>query len=94
MDNLHLSVVGREIESRLMAHEFNFRERNEPYAYLETDFVKISEFEPEEYYRFDEGQMKKYYPESWEKYIRGEFPLAQPTQEALDAYKAEQESGG
>lgn len=94
MDNLHLSVVGRQIVARLMAHEFNFREGNEPYAYLETDFVKISEFEPEEYYRYDEGQMKKYYPESWEKYIRGEFPLAQPTQEALDAYKAEQESGG
>ena len=93
MDNLHLSVIGRQIVARLMAHEFNFREGNEPYAYLETDYVKISEFEPEEYYRYDEGQMKKYYPESWEKYIRGEFPLAQPTEAAVEAYKDEQSGG-
>lgn len=94
MDNLHLSLTGRQIVARILAHEINFREQNEPYAYLETDFVKISEFDPDEYYRYDEDEMKAYFPESWEKYIKGEFPLAQPSQEALDEYKTEQESGG
>ena len=94
MDNLHLSLTGRQIVARLLAHEVNFREDNEPYAYCETDFVKIAEFDPDEYYRYDEGQMKSYFPESWEKYIKGTFPLAQPSQEALDAYQAEQENGG
>ncbi len=82
-DNLHLTLTGRQIFSRLLAHYVNFNEHNEPYAYLETDFIKIAEFDPEEYYRYDEGQMKEYFPESWEKYIKGEFPLAQPSDEAL-----------
>ena len=93
MDNLHLTLLGRQIFSRIFAHYVNFAERNEPYAYLETDFIKIDEYDTEEYYRYDEGLMKAYYPESWEKYIKGEFPLAQPSQEALDEYNAEQNGG-
>ena len=82
-DNLHLTLTGRQIFSRLLAHYINFQEHNEPYAYLETDFINIADFDPDEYYRYDEGQMKMYFPESWEKYIKGEFPLAQPSEEAL-----------
>ena len=93
MDNLHLTLKGRQIFSRIFAHYVNFAEHNEPYAYLETDYIKIAEYDTEEYYRYDEGMMKAYYPESWEKYIRGEFPLAQPSQEALDEYNAEQNGG-
>ncbi|WP_022766571.1 SGNH/GDSL hydrolase family protein [Butyrivibrio sp. XPD2006] len=93
MDNLHLTLKGRQIMARLLAHIVNFQEQNEPYCYLDTDKIKIAEFDPNEYYRYDEGQMKEYYPESWEKYIKGVFPLAQPSQEALDAYNAEQNGG-
>ena len=90
MDNLHLSLKGRQIYARLLGHAVNFELKNEPFAYLDTDKIKIAEYDTEETYRYDEGQMKEYYPESWEKYIRGEFPLAQPSQEALDQYNAEQ----
>ncbi len=93
MDNLHLTLLGRQIFSRVFSHYVNFAEHNEPYAYLETDHIKIAEYDTEEYFRCDEEIMKNYYPESWEKYIRGEFPLAQPSQEALDAYNAEQNGG-
>lgn len=78
MDGLHLSLTGRQIFARLLAHYPNFLEKNEPFAYLDTDFIKIKDFDPDEYYMYDEGEMKKYYPESYEKYIKGEFPLAQP----------------
>ena len=94
MDNLHLTLKGRQIFSRIFAHYVNFEEHNEPFAYLDTDFIKIAEYDTEEYYRYNEDWMKEYYPESWEKYIRGEFPLAQPSQEALDAYNAEQQQNG
>ena len=86
MDNLHLSLTGRQIFSRLLDHILNFTLKNEPYAYLETDFIKIAEFDPDEYYRYDERMMKEYYAESWEKYIKGVFPLAQPSEEALEEY--------
>ena len=89
MDNIHLTLKGRQIFSRIFAHYINFSEKNEPFAYLDTDFIKIAEYDTEETYRYDEGLMKEYYPESWEKYIKGEFPLAQPSQEALDQYNAE-----
>ena len=85
-DNLHLSLKGRQVLSRILAHEINFREMNEPYAYLETDYIEIATFDPNEYYRYDEGQMKEYFPESWEKYIKGIFPLAQPSPEAAAEY--------
>lgn len=93
MDNLHLSLKGRQVFSRLIAHQINFEEHNEPYAYMATDFIKIAEFNPEEYYRYDEGQMKEYFPESWEKYIKGEFPLAQPSEEALAEYGSAANTG-
>ena len=83
MDGVHLTLKGRQIFGRVFAHYINFSEHNEPYAYLETDFIKIAEYDTEEYYRYDEGMMKEYYPESWAKYIKGEFPLAQPSEEAL-----------
>ena len=93
MDNLHLTLKGRQVMARLLAHYVNFTVGNEPYCYLDTDTIKIAEFDPNEDYRYDEDMMKAYYPESWEKYIKGEFPLAQPSQEAVDAYNAEQNGG-
>ncbi len=84
MDNLHLSLKGRQIFARLLAHQLNFEEHNEPYAYLEGDFIKIAEFDPNEDFRYNEAWMQEFYPESWEKYVRGEFPLAQPSEWALE----------
>ena len=83
MDGIHLTLKGRQIFGRLMAHLVNFSEHNEPFAYMDTDFIKIAEYDTEENYRYSEEYMKMYYPESWEKYIKGEFPLAQPSEEAL-----------
>lgn len=85
-DHLHLSLTGRQIMARLLAHYVNFLEGNEPYCYLDTDFIKIAEFNPEEDYRYDELQMKEYYPESWEKYIKGKYPLAQPSEQAVELF--------
>ncbi len=85
-DNLHLSLKGRQIMGRLLAHYVNFIEGNEPYCYLETDYINIAEFDPEEDYRYDELMMKEYFPESWEKYIKGKFPLAQPSEQALELF--------
>lgn len=93
MDNLHLNLTGRQIMARLLAHYVNYTEKNEPFCYLDADKIKIAEFDPNENFRYDEGWMKEYYPESWEKYIQGVFPLAQPSQEALDEYNAEQNGG-
>ena len=93
MDNLHLNLTGRQIMARLLAHYVNYTEGNEPFCYLDADKIKIAEFDPNENFRYDEGWMKEYYPESWEKYIQGVFPLAQPSQEALDEYNAEQNGG-
>ncbi len=86
-DNLHLSLTGRQIVARLLAHEFNYREKNEPFAYLDADYINIAEFDPEEDFRYSESRMKEYYPESWEKYITGMYPLAQPSEEAAAEYK-------
>lgn len=83
MDNLHLNLTGRQIFARLIAHEINYKEGNEPFAYLDQDKIKISEFDPNENYRLDEYFMCTYYPESWEKYVKGEFPLAQPSEGAV-----------
>ena len=93
-DNLHLSLLGRQIFTRLLAHNINYSMKYEPFAYLDSDFIKIAEYDTEETYRYDESQMKQYYPESWEKYIKGMFPLAQPSEEALAKYNAEQNSDG
>ncbi len=93
IDNLHLNLTGRQIMARLLAHYVNYTEGNEPFCYLDADKIKIAEFDPNENFRYNEDWMKEYYPESWEKYIQGVFPLAQPSQEALDAYNAEQNGG-
>ncbi len=92
-DNLHLTLLGRQIFTRLLSHNINFAMKYEPYAYLETDFIKIAEYDTEETYRCREDIMREYYPESWAKYIKGEFPLAQPSEEALAEY-GEQSSDG
>ncbi len=86
MDNLHLNLTGRQIVARLLAHNVNYEEGNEPYAFIEMDRISISDFDPEVPYVWDENYMKEEYPSSWSKYIAGEFPLAQPSEEALAEY--------
>ncbi len=93
MDNLHLPLTGRQIFARLLSHLVNYMYGYEPYAYLEQDYIKIAEFDPDEVYRYDEHLMKQYYPDSWEGYIKGEYLLAQPSAEALEKY-GEQNSDG
>ena len=92
-DNVHLTLLGRQIFTRLLSHNVNFALKYEPYAYLETDFIKIAEYDTEEIYRCREDIMREYYPESWAKYIRGEFPLAQPSEEALAEYGEKSSDG-
>lgn len=79
IDNLHLTLTGRQIVTRILAHNINYLEKNEPFSYWDTDYIKIAEFDPDETYRADETVMEVQYPESWERYIHGEFPLAQPS---------------
>ncbi len=83
MDNLHLNLTGRQIVARLLSHNVNYLEENEPYAFIEMDRITIADFDPDAVYQPDEKFMKEEYPGSWEKYIAGEFPLAQPSEEAL-----------
>ena len=89
MDNLHLTLTGRQIVARLLAHNVNMAEKNEPYAYLDTDYIKIADFDPDENYRYDESQMKANYPDIWENYTAGKYPLAQPSEEAAAEYSGE-----
>ena len=78
MDGTHLTLKGRQIFARLLAHIPNWAEGFEPYAYLETDFIKIAEFDPNEYYRYNPDWMKEYYPENYERMQNGEYLLAPP----------------
>lgn len=78
MDGTHLSLKGRQIFARLLAHIPNWYEGYEPFAYMETDIIKISEFNPDEYYRYPADMMHEYYPEDYERMQNGEYPLAPP----------------
>ncbi|WP_022774409.1 SGNH/GDSL hydrolase family protein [Butyrivibrio sp. AE2015] len=78
MDGVHLTLTGRQIFARLMAHLPNWMEGFEPYAYLENDFIKISEFDPNENYRYRDDMLHEYYPEAYEKMMNGEYRLAKP----------------
>ena len=60
--------------ARLLAHIPNFYEENEPYEYLEQDYIKIADFDPEEYFMVPNSELKE---ENFNKLIReGAFPLA------------------
>lgn len=78
MDGTHLSLKGRQVFARLLAHIPNWFEGNEPFAYMETDFIKIAEFNPDEYYRYPADMMHEYYPDEYEKMQNGEYLLAPP----------------
>lgn len=78
MDGTHLSLKGRQIFARLLAHIPNWSEGYEPFAYMETDFIKIAEFDPDEYYRYPADMMHEYYPQDYEKMQNGEYLLAPP----------------
>ena len=78
MDTVHLSLLGRQVFSRLLAHYPNWIMHYEPYPYLETDFIYIAEFNPDEYYRYRDDMLLEYYPEYYERMMNGEYLLAQP----------------
>lgn len=90
IDGVHLTLTGRQIFARLLAHIPNFYEGYEPYAYLECDNIEIANFDPDEYFRFRHDLMQQYYPEAWAKMQNGEYLLAPPvTQEEIDASSVE-----
>ncbi len=78
MDNLHLSLTGRQIVARFLAHIPNTMEDYEPMCYRTTDFVAISQFDPNYYYKVDEELFKTDYPDQYQRYLNGEYLLAQP----------------
>ncbi len=78
MDNVHLTVTGRQIFGRIIAHIPNSMEGYEPTAYRQTEYVKIAEFDPDEYYKYPDEYFEKDYPEEYEKYVNGEYLLAKP----------------
>jgi len=81
IDGVHLTLTGRQIFARLLAHLPNYMEKNEPSVYYDTDYIKISEFNPDEYYKYRDDMLKEYYPDYYEKLINGEYKLAKPDEE-------------
>lgn len=80
-DGVHLTLLGRQIFGRLMSHLANFMLGYEPYAFLEQDYIKIEEFDPNEDYVVPRDVMKEYYPEAYEKVQNGEYEAVPPYQE-------------
>ncbi len=81
IDGVHLTLTGRQIFARLLAHVINVDLGYEPYAYKEHDYINISSFNPEEDYRYRDDMLKEYYPEYYEKLMNGEYRCAQPLTE-------------
>lgn len=82
IDGIHLSLTGRQIFTRLLAHVVNWSEGYEPYAYLENDIIHIETFDPNEDYRYRDDMLKEFYPEYYEKMMNGEYLLVQPMPES------------
>ena len=78
MDNVHLTVTGRQVFARIIAHIPNSMEGYEPTAYRQTEFVKIAEFNPDEYYKYPDEYFSRDFPEEYQKYLNGEYLLAKP----------------
>ncbi|SFU61067.1 SGNH/GDSL hydrolase family protein [Butyrivibrio sp. M55] len=76
LDGTHLTLKGRQVFSRLLAHIPNYYEENEPFAYLENDIIKIGQFDPDEYFMISDDKLKDDYPEAYEKLKAGAYPLA------------------
>lgn len=81
MDNLHLSLRGRQIFARLIAHIPNSMEHYEPTAYRQTEYIEIEKFDPEEYYMISEESLRDNFPDEYESYLKGEYLLVQPPQQ-------------
>ncbi len=77
-DGVHLTLTGRQIFARSLAHLVNFIFSYEPLAYLEMDYINISTFDPEETYRMSDELFKNTYPEQYEKMLNGQYKLVQP----------------
>ena len=92
IDGIHLSLTGRQIFARLLAHLPNWAEGYEPYAYLETDNIKIDEFDPEQVYRYRDDMLQYYYPEYYEKMMNGEYLLAPPPQDTDSENESDNDS--
>ena len=77
-DTIHLNETGRRIMARLIAHIPNGVEGYEPLCYREGDFIKISEFNPDETYHMEPATMAEHFPDDYTKYTNGDYILAQP----------------
>ena len=80
MDNVHLTETGRRILARMCAHWPNGFEFNEPKAYRESDFVNIATFDPDEFYRLDDGVLMDAFPDQFELLVNGEYKLVKPNE--------------
>ncbi|SFC77448.1 SGNH/GDSL hydrolase family protein [Butyrivibrio sp. YAB3001] len=78
MDNIHLTLTGRQIFARLLAHVPNSYEGFEPSAYRQTENIRIADFNPDEYYKISDESLQELFPEEYEKYINGEYLLVKP----------------
>ena len=81
MDNVHLSLTGRQIFARIIAHIPNSMEGYEPEAYRQTEYIEIAKFNPDEYYKYPDEYFASDYPEEYQKYINGEYLLAHPDEQ-------------
>ena len=80
MDNVHLTETGRRILARIVAHWPNGFEFNEPKAYRESDFINIATFDPDEFYRLDDGVLMEAFPDQFELLVNGEYKLVKPNE--------------
>ncbi|MBO4456796.1 MAG: SGNH/GDSL hydrolase family protein [Butyrivibrio sp.] len=76
MDGTHLTETGRYIFARLLAHIPNFYEKNEPYAYLENDYIHIKDFDYEDYFMISDDRLESEYPDAYNELKDGGYPLA------------------
>ncbi|WP_029232796.1 SGNH/GDSL hydrolase family protein [Butyrivibrio sp. VCB2006] len=93
MDNVHLTETGRRILARMVAHWPNGFEFNEPKAYRESDFVNIATFDPDEFYRLDDGVLMDAFPDQFELLLNGEYKLVKPNENTPQPSQENQASG-
>ena len=92
MDNVHLTETGRRILARIIAHWPNGFEFNEPKAYRDSDFINIATFDPNEFYRLDDGVLKDAFPDQFELLLKGEYKLVKPNENTPQLDSSSQES--
>ncbi len=77
-DTIHLTLKGRQVVARFLAHVPNTYEGFEPTVYRTTDYVYINNFDPDYYYKCSDETFAQLDPEEYQRYLNGEFLLAKP----------------